>query len=122
MSLAPARSSRQALVLPVQFRSIYPVTGVFLDDIRIHGLGIGDIEIALRNRAVALLGKAAPVERGSQSRIDLESGVEIGDRVLGLPVLQVEQSPAVQRIDKARAQPQRLVAILQRRLQVADHG
>src|ERR1700761_4436973 len=89
--------------LQLKFWSIYPVAGEFLDDIRIHGLGVGDIHIAFGGRAVALLGKAAPIQRRGQSWIDPERRVEIGDRVLGLPALQIQQSAAVQRIDEARA-------------------
>src|ERR1700753_1938371 len=92
------------LSFQLKFWSIYPVADEFLDDIRIHGLGVGDIHLAFRRRAVALLGKTAPVQRRGQSRIDLEGGVEIGDRVLGLPALQIEKSPAVQRIDEAWGQ------------------
>ena len=83
--------------------STHPVTREFLDNIRIHRLGVGYIEFAFRNRAVALLGKAAPVQRRGQPRIDLQRGVEIGDGVLGLPALQVDQAAAVERIDEIRA-------------------
>src|ERR1700733_2273058 len=67
--------------------SMHPVTGEFLDNIRNHGLGIGNIQFALRNRAIALLGEAAPVQRRGQSRIDLEGGVKIGNGVFGHPAL-----------------------------------
>src|SRR5438445_3231969 len=102
--------------------STYPVTCEFLDDIRVHRLGIGYIQIALGNRAIPLLGEAAPVERGGQPRIDLQGGIEIDDGVSGRPALQVDQAAAVQRVDEVRTQPKRFVAILERRLQVADHA
>ena len=99
-----------------------PVTRKFLDNIRVHGFRIGYIQFALGNRAVVLLGEATPVERRGQSRINLEGGIKIGNRVLGHSALQIHQTAAVEGIDKIRSQPKRLVAIPQRRLQVADHG
>src|SRR6476620_2684365 len=59
--------------------SLHPVIGEFLDNVRIHRLGIGDVQLALRNRTVALLGKATAIERGGQSRVDLQGGVKIGN-------------------------------------------
>src|SRR5260370_5366110 len=55
-SLAPARGFGEAPRLNLKLSSPYPVTGEFLNNIRIHGLGIGYIQFALRNRAIALLG------------------------------------------------------------------
>src|SRR3984957_17832437 len=101
---------------------MYPVTREFLNDIRIHGLGVVYIQFALGNRAVALLGKAPAVQRRGQSGIDPERGVKIGDGVFSLPALQVNKTAAVEGIDKIRAQPKRLVAILQGRLQVTGDG
>src|SRR5580693_7612336 len=95
-----------------------PVTREFLDNIRVHGFRVGYIQFALGNRAVVLLGEAAPVERRGQSRIDLEGGIKVGNRVLGLPALEIDEAAAVQGIDKIGAQPKRLVAIPQCRLQV----
>ena len=122
LSPAPPRVRGSARSSLSRISSMYAVTREFLDDIRIHRLRIGDIQVALRNRAVALLGEAPPVQRRGQPRIDLQGGVEIGNRVLGQPALQVDKATAVEGIDKVRAQPKRLVAIPQRRLQVADHG
>ena len=68
------------------------------------------------------LARPRPYSDEVNLRIDLEGGVKIGDRVLGLPALQIEKPAAVERIDEVRAQPKRFVAVLQRRLQVADHG
>src|SRR5246127_3519998 len=104
-----------------QISLAYPVTVELLDDIRVHGLGIGYIQIALGNRAAALLGQTPSIERGGQARIDSERRVEIGDGVFRQSALQVNQAAAVERVDEVGAQPERLVAILQRRLQVADH-
>src|SRR5450631_4314778 len=70
--------------------SAHPVACEFFHNIRIHGLGIGYIQFALRNRAIALLGEAAPVQRRRQPRIDLERRIKIRDCVLYLPALQVE--------------------------------
>src|SRR5205823_3060704 len=92
--------------------STYPVVREFLNDIRIHRLGIGDIQIALRSQAVALLGKAPTVQRRRQSRIDLESGVKIGNRIFRQSALQVDEAAAVEGVDEVGAQPKRLVAIL----------
>src|ERR1700732_4377816 len=61
-----------------KFSSTHPIVGKFLRNVRIHRLGIGYVHCAFGNRAVALLGKAASVQRGSQSRIDPEGGVKIG--------------------------------------------
>src|SRR5487761_1719929 len=101
---------------------MYSVTFEFLDDIRIHGLGMGYIQIAFGDRAEPLSGKAAPVERGGQSGIDPQGGVVIGNGVLVPPALEVGKPPAVQGIDKIRPEPQRRVAILPRRLQLTEHG
>jgi len=101
-------------------RSLHPVIGEFLDDIGVHRLGIVDVQVAFRNRAVALLGKAAAVQRRRQPRVDFQRGVEISDCILVLPALEVDEAAAVERVDEIRPQPQRFVAILQRRLQVAD--
>src|SRR4051812_38188837 len=48
-----------------------PVAREFLDDIRIHGLGVGDIHVALVGSTEALLCQAAAVQRGGQPGIDL---------------------------------------------------
>src|SRR6202044_943614 len=96
--------------------SMYPVTREFLNDIWIHGFGVVYIQFALGNRAVTLLGKPPAVQRRRQSGIDPERGVKVGDGVFRLSALQVNKPAAVQGIDKIRAQPKRLVAILQGRL------
>src|SRR6266404_2403520 len=72
--------------------STNPVTCEFLHDIRVHGFGVGDVQVALGRRAVALFGEAAPVQRGGQSRIDLERGVKIDDRIFHLSVLQIDEA------------------------------
>src|ERR1700694_1160528 len=95
-SLAPAPRFEEAPRLQLKLSSPYPVTGEFLNNIRIHGLGIGYIQFALRDRAIALLGKAAPVQRRRQSRIDLQGGVEIGNGIFCLPALQVDEAAAVE--------------------------
>ena len=101
---------------------MYPVTCEFLHDVRVHGLGIGNVNIAFRNGTVALLGKAPSVQRRREPRIELQRGVEIGDRVLVLPALEVERprlSSASTKFGRSRS------ASLQsrkRRLQIADHG
>src|SRR4051812_34900703 len=75
--------------------SLHPVICVFLGDIRIHRLGVGDVQIPFGYRPIALLGDAAPVKRGGQSRIDFQRGVEIRNRVLGHSALQVDKTAAV---------------------------
>src|ERR1700674_3937014 len=102
--MTPPKGSRDA-GLHLKLLSLYPVIGEFLRNIRVHGLGVVYIQIASRNRAVALLGQPPAVQRGGQSRVDLEGGVEIGNGILGLSALQVDQAPAVEGIDEIRAQP-----------------
>src|ERR1700761_3167043 len=99
----------------------YPVTVELLDDVGVHGLGIGYIHIALGNRAIPLLGEPPTIEGGTQPRIDPQRRVEIGDGIFRQSALEVNQTAAVQRVDEIGPQPQRLIAILQGRLQVADH-
>src|SRR3954470_3781355 len=94
---------------PPQITSLDPVIREFLGNIRIHGLGVSYIKIAFRNRAIPLLGEAPSVERGGQSGIDLQRRIEIGDGILGLAALEVDETPAVQGVDEIRPQPQRLV-------------
>src|SRR5262249_37457737 len=85
-----------------QISLAYPVTVEFLDDIRVHGLGIGYIQIALRNRAAALPGKTSSIERRGQAWIDSKRRVEIGDGVFRQSALQVNQTTAVERVDEIR--------------------
>src|SRR6202041_2222025 len=95
--------------------------GKLLHNIRVHGLCIVDVYFAFRNGAAALSRQTASVQRRSQTRIDSESRVEIGDGVLGQSTLEVDEPPAVEGIDEVRAQTKRFVAIPERRLQIADH-
>src|ERR1700730_3354299 len=88
--------------LYLKLSSLSPVIREFLRDIRIHRLGVVYIQVAFRNRAVALLGQPSPVQRRGQSRVDLEGGVEIGNGILGLPAFQVDQAPAVEGVDEIR--------------------
>src|ERR1700730_3634146 len=97
LSSAPAPRFALGPVLP-KLSSTHPVTRKFLDNIRVHGLRIGDVHLALGHRAVPLLGKAPPVERRRQPRIDLQGGVEIRGRVFGLPALEVDKATAVGRV------------------------
>src|SRR2546429_353034 len=46
----------------LKFLSAHSVIVEFLDNIRVHRLGVGNIQIALRNRAIALLGEPASVQ------------------------------------------------------------
>src|SRR5207248_11178025 len=99
---APVPGFEQVPAPPLKLLSIYPVTGEFLSNIRVHGLGIGDIQFTLRDSPAALFGEATPVQRGRQSRIDLQGRVEIGNRILGLSALQVDEAAAVEGIDEVR--------------------
>src|ERR1700747_3121428 len=80
-----------------RFNLPYPVTVELLDDVGVHGLGIGYIHIALGNRACPLLGEPPTIEGGAQPRIDPKRRVEIGDRVFRQSALEVNQAAAIQR-------------------------
>src|SRR5262249_1734060 len=100
----------------------YAVTFELLGDVGVHRLGVGYIQIALGNRAVALLRKSPAVQRRGQAGIDLQCRVEAGDGVFGRTAFQIDEPAAVKRVNEVRPQPKGLVAILQGRLQIADHG
>src|SRR6516225_11711768 len=97
-----------------------PVAVELLDNVGVHGLGIGYIQIAFGNRADALLGKAPSIQGRGQPRIDSQRRIEIGNGVFRQATLEVNKATAVQCVDKIWSQPKRFVAILQRRRQVAD--
>src|SRR5712671_4761500 len=98
--MAPAWGFDEA---PPEIASLDPVIREFLGNIRVHGLGVSYIKVALRNRAVALLGEPPPVQGGRQPRIDSQRPIEIGDCILGLAALEVDKAAAVQSIDEIRA-------------------
>src|SRR3954469_9002004 len=83
-----------------------------LDDVRVHGFRIANVEIAFGLLAETLSGQTAAVERRRQLRIDLERVIEIGDSILALTVLQIDEAAAVERVHETWSQPQRLVAVL----------
>jgi len=63
LSSVPAWRFEEVSAAQLKMSSMDSVTCKFLDNIRVHRFRIGYIQFAFGNRAVVLLGEAAPVER-----------------------------------------------------------
>ena len=61
LSSVPAWRFEEVSAAQLKMPSMDSVTGKFLDDIRVHGLGVIDVDFAIGNGATALSRQTAPV-------------------------------------------------------------
>src|SRR5262245_11479498 len=101
--------------------SLHAVAHKVRDDICLKLLGRINVGRAFTRVALLEPGKSAPIERTRELRIGSRRRIIVGDGQVPLAQLQVNQPPRVEGGGDIRLQPQRLVAIRQRRLSFADY-
>src|ERR1022692_1327078 len=100
---------------------LHAIAGKRLGDFCIDGLGGRQVVIAA-SYSLLVLGHAAAVQRAGKPRVKLERCIEVGGGLVEVAGFKIGEAAAVERVGIVWLEPQRLVAVLERLLQLPGDG